>query len=108
MKIAGIVLARDFKCILYAYRAYSQGLNRQAQIFRGAGGRCKVENIIDLPSFEGIANIPLLELETRFTGQMRQVFKGTCRKIVDSENRMAHPQESIRKVRAEKSGGSSN
>ena len=98
MQKSRAVFVRDFECVLCSHRPYAQGLNRQAKIFRRAGGRCEIKNVIDGARIESSANIPLFKPEARLMCKMVKILPIAGGEIVDSENRVSLRQEPVSKV----------
>ena len=82
-------------------RTDAQGFNGQAEIFRRAGRRGKVEHVIDRAGIVWMANITYLEGEIRFILQVIDVLKAARGEVVHTKNIVALPEQSICQMRAE-------
>jgi hypothetical protein len=92
---ASAIFVRDLERGFGSGRTCAQRFDRQAQVFRRAGWRCKIENIVHAPGIERIADVPFFESEARLVSQMGQVFKITRRKVVHAENGVALVEQPI-------------
>jgi hypothetical protein len=73
VEIAGAISGGNLERVLSPYGAHPQGLEAEAKILRGTGGRSEVENVVDRAGIEGLADVPLLELKAGLIGKMGQI-----------------------------------
>src|SRR4029077_9545093 len=72
---------------------------------RGAG---EVEHVLDLPNVEGLADIFLDELESRFAAEMSKVRRASGEQVVDNYHIPAIGKQAVSEMRSEKTGAASD
>lgn len=89
------MLLRNLKQVARAHRTYHQGFNTKPMVVNRAGGRGEVEDVIDVPRLERLADILLEQCESRFAAQVVEVCERTSAKVINAQNRMPFRKQRI-------------
>ena len=108
VQVAGVVLAREVERVDGAGGADEQGLDAEAGVVDGAGGRGEVEDEVDGAGVEGRADVLLEEAEARIRWRDGRGSPVAGAEVIDADDGVAVGEESVGEVRAEEAGGSGN
>src|SRR5215472_9874996 len=94
----------DLQRVQRSGRAHTQRFDAQPHVVHGARRRGKVEDVLDLPYVEGLADIDLLKAKLRLAVKMAQIREVPRREVVDAHDLATFSQQRVTQVRSQKPG----
>src|ERR1700757_1552977 len=91
-----------------ADRTGLQRFDTVRMIILGTGRACEVENIVNLPHIERLADIFLHKLEARFFAEVSKISPAAGKQVIDNHHVPALGEQGVCKMRSQKAGAASD
>ena len=108
VKKPGAISGRNLKSVFRSDRTHAQGFDGKPKIFGRTGRGSQVEDVVHRPRVKRLADVPFLEGEARFVGQVSQVVPVARGEVVDADYSVAFAQQPICQMGTKETGGAGN